>query len=293
MGLEQRVLQRQQQKLVVLLVLLAISAILLAIMWRNSVLAEPVDSHAASPVIPVAETPSNFALFPPRARPDNSGLIVQGKAKPGETVMLALNGDVQTTAVADCDGAWQGQLPLWRDGSQVVTAIRGNHCQAELGKTEKLYLGGVAKPSEQMRVQSVDQLRRLKAIKVLLEESFPNRFMADGRLLLTIPAIRLFNSDDVATTKGNELLQTLALNLRGDEHLTWQIMTHTDNQDETVANLERSQRWLSHVIERLTMYGVRPAQLQHHAYGDTRPLNTNRNAKEQALNRRLNVIIGY
>lgn len=284
-----QVLTRQRNKLWVAIGLLGV-ALLLAVMAVSPMVSKQPVPTIASTAEPRRVTPMAPILYPPR----HSGgqLQLQGKAKPGETVMLALNGELQTTATADCAGQWQGSMPIWKAGSQVVTAIRGNRCSAEADAIQRVFVGDVLLPKEQLHALTSAQKQVLLTARKALPEQLTSTVLSDGRLLLTLAADDYFSSSDVITSKGNESLQALAITLRAYT-FRWLVVAHTDNQDETVANLQRAKRWANTIKQKLSKSGVLASSIFTHGFGDQYPQYGNTNPRERALNRRIEIIIGF
>ena len=62
---------------------------------------------------------------------------------------------------------------------------------------------------------------------------------------------------------------------------------HTDSRGDADANMVLSQERAQAVVDFLVANGVSPDQLVAKGYGETRPVDTNRNEKGRARNRRI------
>jgi glycosidase len=80
------------------------------------VLRLPPAVGGAAPAGPIARAPSALQLDPPRATADGTELKVQGRAAPGRSLKLVLDGDLRgaPTVTADGRGRWQGRLDTRR-----------------------------------------------------------------------------------------------------------------------------------------------------------------------------------
>lgn len=100
------------------------------------------------------------------------------------------------------------------------------------------------------------------------------------------------NSDEILSSSLGEV-QDLANDIISSEGLKVSLYGHTDNSGDDQLNMELSQRRAQSVQRELMRLGVTRNRFEEVVgYGETRPLNSNANAAQKALNRRVEVIQG-
>jgi outer membrane protein OmpA-like peptidoglycan-associated protein len=85
-------------------------------------------------------------------------------------------------------------------------------------------------------------------------------------------------------------LEKLAARLAGDEQLRFVIEGHTDATGTGQHNLELSVRRSKKIVDWLTKHGVKPSQVSARGCGELFPIAGNKNEKDRALNRRVEVL---
>jgi type IX secretion system PorP/SprF family membrane protein len=101
-----------------------------------------------------------------------------------------------------------------------------------------------------------------------------------------------FNSSDL-DGESLQYLNDLGTALLENEHLKVKLTGHTDNVGSDKFNQRLSLYRANAIKEHLTKKGIDPARIQTEGKGLTEPLNGNKNEKEMAKNRRVELIVFF
>jgi outer membrane protein OmpA-like peptidoglycan-associated protein len=114
----------------------------------------------------------------------------------------------------------------------------------------------------------------------------------DQKIVMTIPAIHLFNSANDLTSEGKEILDQVANFLKSYPDKKVATRGHTDSKGKETANQALSEKRAQRVREYLVSYqNISPNRITAEGLGATQPAATNASEAGRALNRRIELIV--
>ena len=106
-----------------------------------------------------------------------------------------------------------------------------------------------------------------------------------------LSSFSLFYESNVVISQHRDILDLIALKLKGDETTEVLISSNTDGDGEEAYNQLLSQRRADEVMKHLLKAGVDASRIKASAHGETKPQGDNTTVIGKRMNRRTDLII--